>query len=103
MVLGFKPQFPAKILEGTKKHTIREDGNDRWKPGMKINFATGVRTKKYRQFKEGVCKSVQKIKITYSKAGISISVEDKPISYACLYLLRKTMDLILLMTFKLVQ
>ena len=84
MVLGFNPQFPAKILEGTKKHTIREDKKDRWKPGMKIHFATGVRTKNYNQFKEGVCKSVQKIKITYLEGSIRIRVDGQLIDYASL-------------------
>ena len=65
MVLGFKPQFEEPILKKKKKHTIREDKNDRWKPGMKIHFATGVRTKLYHQFYEGFCKSTQIINIIY--------------------------------------
>jgi hypothetical protein len=70
MILGFKETFPTtkeptnfreKILGNTKIHTIRN--GYRWKPGMKINFATGVRTKNYNQFKEGICISVQAIEI----------------------------------------
>jgi hypothetical protein len=61
MILGFKTKFPwgettnfrVRILAGIKKTTIRK-GN-RWKPSMKIHFATGVRTKKYNQFAEGIC------------------------------------------------
>lgn len=64
MVLGFKTHLPngkptgfkSKILAGVdssielipKIHTIRE--GERWKPGMKIHMATGVRTPKYEQF-----------------------------------------------------
>lgn len=64
MILGFKPQFVPKILDGTKLHTIRS-GN-RWKPGMSIQMATGVRTPQYNQFNADrpdlqVCKCVQDI------------------------------------------
>ena len=71
MVLGFKPQFKEPILKKKKKHTIRKDKNDRWKPGMKIHFATGVRTRLYHQFKEGVCKSIQKIEIMYDNISLN--------------------------------
>ena len=61
MILGFKTKFPwgeptnfpEKILTSKKLTTIRK--GDRWKPGMKIHFATGVRTKEYNQFAEGIC------------------------------------------------
>lgn len=59
MILGFKEQFVQKIIDGSKIHTIREDKHDRWKPGRRIDFATGVRTKKYNQFTGGVCISIQ--------------------------------------------
>ena len=61
MVLGFKKQFVSKILDGTKVHTIREDKHDRWRPGMKIHFATGVRTSYYSQFYADFCVSTQRI------------------------------------------
>lgn len=71
MILGFKTKFKGgaltyferKILNGSKKHTIREDKTDRWKAGMFIQFATGVRTKQYEQFKESQCLSTQRIEI----------------------------------------
>lgn len=61
MILAFKPQFIEPILKGSKIHTIRRDENKRWQKGKKIHFATGVRTKNYNQFKEGVCKFNQAI------------------------------------------
>lgn len=61
MILSFKDKFVEKILSGEKIHTIREDKHHRWKPGNKIHFATGIRTKNYKQFFEGECKSVQRI------------------------------------------
>ena len=71
MLLGFKTKFSngeptnfkEKILSGEKIHTIRK--GERWKPGMKIHFATGVRTKQCNIFKVGECISVQKIKIKH--------------------------------------
>ena len=75
MVLGFKKtmeapsgrkvptNFQDKIQKGIKLHTVREDRTGRWKAGMKIHFATGVRQTNYNCFKEGVCKSVQDIMI----------------------------------------
>ena len=65
MVLSFKKQFPDKIIDGSKIHTIRADKLDRWKVGNKIHFATGVRTKHYNNFKEGFCLHIQKIKFKY--------------------------------------
>lgn len=63
MVLAFKKHFVDGILTNTKIHTIREDKHDRWKTGKKIHFATGVRTKHYQQFMQGICKSTQSIEI----------------------------------------
>lgn len=82
MVLGFKPQFEDLIQTGQKKHTIREDKHDRWKAGMVIHFATGVRTKLYEQFKEGKCKSVQTIRIDHDYIPlighcISVFIDDR--------------------------
>lgn len=63
MILGFKKEFVAPILAGTKIHTIRRDANNRWENGMKIHFATGVRTKDYKQFKVRMCTGIQPIQI----------------------------------------
>ena len=66
MILGFKKQFVEPILAGTKIHTIREDKHRRWKVGNKIQFATGVRTKKYKQFSEKVCTGIQRIEMKWT-------------------------------------
>ena len=55
MILSFKPQFVPKILDGTKKHTIRADKHNRWHNKMTIHFATGVRTPQYEKFDEKTC------------------------------------------------
>jgi hypothetical protein len=66
MILSFKPQFVTPILMGTKIHTIREDGYNRWSAGRKIHFATGLRTKNYEEFHTGVCVSVEPITLYWS-------------------------------------
>ena len=86
MVLGFNPRFVDKILNGTKVHTIRADIHDRWKAGRSIQFATGVRTKYYKQFKEGVCVSTQKIEIKYYGETPVIKVDNQKIGFAVPYL-----------------
>ena len=71
MILSYKQKFPwgrptnfeQKIKEGIKKHTVREDIHGRWKPGMMIQHAHGVRTSNYRCFAEGQCMSVQILEI----------------------------------------
>ena len=79
MVIGFKERFIKPILARTKLHTIRGDSHNRWKIGMRMHMATGVRTKKYNQFNEEICKSVQKIKI-YSYPEIII-IDGRKLSY----------------------
>jgi hypothetical protein len=64
MIIGFKERFKEPIIKGTKIHTIRIDAKNRWKPGNIMHMATGVRTKKYNQFNQQICKSVQNIEIT---------------------------------------
>lgn len=87
MILGFRERFKNGqntffedyIQIGVKKHSIREDQHNRWKPGMLIQFAYGVRTKSYRQFNERVCLSVQTIKIE-TIPQIKIVVDDRELS-----------------------
>lgn len=84
MILGFKEKFndgtPTNFTEmitnsffintedfsewtTPKLHSIR--AGHRWRKGMKIHFATGVRTKKYDNWATGVCKGVQDIEIKW--------------------------------------
>lgn len=65
MVIGFKKQFVPKILDGSKKHTIREDATNRWKVGRVMDMATGVRTKQYNKFTEQICLGIQKIEFIW--------------------------------------
>jgi len=81
MVIGFNKQFPDKITEGTKKHTIREDKHDRWNAGMIMHMATGVRTKNYKCFKVDSCTGTQKIIIIHYPHKASVYVDNKLVGH----------------------
>ena len=86
MILPFKPQFKPLILDGTKIHTIREDKHDRWKVGMKIHMATGVRTKNYKQFAEATVSEISTIEIKwygskeFSNRAVQVKVNETNIT-----------------------
>lgn len=68
MVMGFTENwngeptgFVDKIIDGVKWHSMR--WGNRWRPGMQITMATGVRTKKYRPFVYAPCEWTQGVKI----------------------------------------
>jgi hypothetical protein len=68
MVLGFSERwkgeptnFVEHVLSGRKWHTVR--WGNRWREGMAIQFATGVRTKNYRCFHVGKVAKVQRVKV----------------------------------------
>lgn len=67
--------FEQKIIDEIKIHTLREDKKDRWKEGNTIQFATGVRTKSYNNFKNGECKSTQWIIIYPKGRRIMVSTQ----------------------------
>ncbi len=66
MLLTFSKtkNFETLIKQGIKIHTIREDINNRWKPGMKIHFWSGnprnIKNNPY-QFGEGIVSDIESI------------------------------------------
>jgi hypothetical protein len=83
MLLGFKPHFVRPILDGVKIHSIRGDARDRWHAGNSIQMATGVRTRQYHCFKEGTCKSIQRLAITWDNnhALFYVSVDGRELDF----------------------
>lgn len=75
MILSFKKQFIEPILSGSKIHTIREDKNNRWISGRSIQFADGVRTKLYNEFKTGTCFRTQEIEFKWTKHNAGLVSE----------------------------
>lgn len=83
MILSFKSRFPNgsqtnfenKIMDLSKRHTIREDKMNRWKKGIKIHLSVGVRTKDYRCFLQQECTGIQKIQMIWrAKKGLDVYV-----------------------------
>lgn len=92
MILSFKSQFKEKVLSGEKIHTIREDKSDRWQPDKTIHFATGVRSKNYNCFKEGVCVSVNPILITPKERKVTLWEGDIPFDVLEQYRVDRELD-----------
>lgn len=80
MILGFKQkfsegvtlknkptEFKPKILAGTKIHSMREDKYNRWKVGMSMQLAHGVRTNQYDHFATKELVSIQQVRIQYEE------------------------------------
>lgn len=59
----YDEMLKVKDIPHCKIHTIR--AGNRWRAGMTMHMATGVRTKNYNCFAELVCKSVQDISIVF--------------------------------------
>jgi len=81
MILGFKQQFKAPILAGTKIHSIRDDKSARWKTGNSIQMATGNQTKNYDCFKEAECLNVQDVFMSIVQGTVHISIDENEIYY----------------------
>jgi len=77
MLVGYKPQFHSKILDGTKKHTIRTDAHDRWHAGMIMHQSAGVRTKQYKLLRLDTCTGTQKIIIRHINNEIIVCIDDE--------------------------
>ena len=63
MVLDFEEHFVDKILNGSKRHTIRKDEHRRWELGEKIHFTTSAQNPKSNQFAWGVCEGVDVVEL----------------------------------------
>jgi hypothetical protein len=90
MITAFKKQFERPIQDGTKKHTLREDKNNRYTGGATLHLAIGVRTKMYRCLKKVLCTGTQEVLILYGSGGycdvfvyqnVRVVVDGKELSY----------------------
>lgn len=84
MILSFSlPEFPERIKQGIKIHTIRKDNPGRWKPGRKIHFwkgsprSTRAKEKPY-PFGIGVISDIKLIEIDTNINMIQI----RPLDYS---------------------
>ncbi len=88
MVLGFDKRFIDPIRTGMKIHTLREDRLLRWKAGMTIHMATGIRTKNYKCFNETLCRGTQKMQMLLD-AMPEIYVDGRKLKHSEIELLAK--------------
>lgn len=81
MTLGYTiPNAEAYIKAGRKIHTFRLDPKNRWKPGLVIHHATGVRSKKYNCFQQDKCTATQKARFEYYGGRLSMWVNGRKMS-----------------------
>lgn len=70
--------FGLRELKDLKTHTIREDKNNRWKPGIFIDFFINVRKKDMFRFAPRIpVISIQKIYIKYWDKEPKIYIDDR--------------------------
>jgi len=89
MILGYKKLFPwnkptefdRKIINGYKKHTMREDIHERWKQGRRINHCHGVRTKHFDNFYNNDCTGTQKVTIIHYPHKASVYIDDRLVGH----------------------
>jgi len=70
--------FVEKIINGSKKHTIRTDTKKRWKPGISIQHWRGNPRNVYKnpyKFLDGVCDGVEEIVITRDLSHYGVKIE----------------------------
>lgn len=81
--LGFLSPYKYDEVK-PKLHTIREDKNDRWKPGVMIDFFINARQKNMFRFAPRIpVVSTQKINITWlTKYMVFVTIDNKPIGDA---------------------
>ena len=68
---SFKAMFAPKILNGTKRQTIRADRKRHARPGEEMQLYTGMRTRQCRLIARATCENIQPIKIVFSSFGVS--------------------------------
>ncbi len=59
---SFKEKFAPEVQAGTKTQTIRQTA--RCKVGDRLQLYTGLRTKKCRKLREGICCAIDTVSIT---------------------------------------
>jgi hypothetical protein len=69
MLLGFKPRFESKILDKSKRHTIRPKRKKRPRPGQPCHCYVNPRQKTMRLLGRWYCVRVQDIWIKVARFG----------------------------------
>lgn len=79
--IGLYKLFISPVFFHAKKHSIREDRNDRWKVGNKIHFVINNRTKNYFQFAPiAHVQHIQHIRIFYYEGLKAVKIDGRLIA-----------------------
>jgi len=78
--LNFKKQFAGDVESLLKRQTIRPKRRHPVKPGDRLYFYTGQRTKYCRKLGEGYCLSVQDILFEMDRLYVNIYVNNSKLS-----------------------
>lgn len=67
---SFKTFFAPKILDGTKRQTIRADRRRHARPGEEVQLYTGLRTKQCRLIARAKCENARLITLCFLYGGV---------------------------------
>lgn len=91
MILSFNKKncierdFPAKILDGTKKHTLRADPKERWKVGMKVEFYAMNPRNKGKLFARGKITEIVPVTLQFKPVPAVVFEQDETNKYKRLH------------------
>jgi hypothetical protein len=75
MTLGFKRQFAPMVEDGSKTHSIREDLEDRWHPGVPVDAFVDPRQKTMRRLiPRTPCVKTERIVISQRRYGVEVII-----------------------------
>lgn len=75
---SFKARFASRILDGSKRQTIRNDRKRHARPGEVLQLYTGMRTRQCRLLGRAVCVAVAPIRLDFINDQVEID-GDHPI------------------------
>lgn len=77
---SFKGLFAPKILDESKRQTIRADRRRHARPGEELQLYTGMRTKQCRLVGRAVCTSIRRVVISFGRGcADQVRVDGAPI------------------------
>lgn len=71
---SFKAMFAPRILDGSKRQTIRADRRRHARPGEQLQLYTGMRTKRCRLIARATCLSVSPVSLVF-REGEGVALE----------------------------
>jgi hypothetical protein len=70
---SFKSMFAPKILDGTKRQTIRADRKRHVRPGEELQLYTGMRTRQCRLIARVTCEELARVRLMFEDMLVFIN------------------------------